>query len=488
MKKTHINLEENIVKRVSFLIILILAASFSFAQTPGTVKWTFKAGDEIFGTPAIGADGTIYVTSNDHYLYAITPEGHEKWRFDAEYGLKASPVVAPDGTIYIARVGLGALIAVNPDGTKKWQVDADGWVTDSPGLMADGTVVFATTNQNFYGVNPDGSGKWTIQLGWNEYSSPAIGADGTIYIGLNSGGLYARNADGTAKWNFRDAGKVQSSPAIGADGTVYVGSYDKNLYAINTDGTQKWAFKTGGMIVSSPTIGPDGTIYFGSYDHNFYAVNPDGTEKWYFTANGLVAFYYNDSPTVGADGVVYVTAVDTVLGFNKWLYAFNPDGTVKWTFQNGDAITGAPAIGQDSTIYIGQPDGTLYALYGTSAGLAHSPWPRFRHDNQGTGNVETPTAVKEIQVQIPNGFSVSEAYPNPFNPVTTIQFAIPRNARVHLAVFNAAGELVDELLNETKSAGTFRVSWNASRFSSGVYFIQVSAGAFKQIRKILLVK
>lgn len=475
------------MKFFTFLLLGLLMAGTLLAQEAGTVKWTFDTGSEIFGAPAIGSDGTIYVGSNDKYLYAINPDGTLKWKFKAEYGIKASPVIGADGTIYFAQVGLGKLYALNADGTQKWVTErADGWIEDTPGLMSDGTLVFGTTNQNFYGYNPDGSNKWTITMNWNEYSSPAIGADGTIYIGLNSNGLYARKADGSAKWNFSAAGKVQSSPAIGADGTIYVGAGNGNLYAINADGTEKWHFQTGGAIYSSPVIGVDGTVYVGSSDAKFYAVNPDGTEKWHYTTLG--AFLHADTPTIGADGLIYVTGYDTTYGYSKYLYAFNPDGSINWVFTDGDAIQSGVAISDDGTLYVGSYGGKLYALHSTSAGLANSAWPRFHHDNRGTGNVQTATAIRQIDATLPQDFTVSQAYPNPFNPSTHIRFSLNKASHVQVTVFNAAGQVVTRLLNAQKPAGHYELSWNAATLGSGVYFIQVQANGQTQVRKALLVK
>ncbi len=475
------------MKYFTHLIILLLLASFALAQDAGTVKWTFDTGSEIFGAPAIGSDGTIYVTSNDHYLYAINSDGTLKWKFDAGYGIKASPVIGSDGTIYIATVGLGYLIAVSPDGTQKWISDrADGWIEDTPALMGDGTLVFGTTNQNFYGYNPDGTNKWTITLNWNEYSSPAVAADGTIYIGLNSNGLYARNPDGSAKWNFSAAGSVQSSPAIGGDGTIYVGSSSGNLYAINPDGTEKWHFETGGTIYASPVIGEDGTVYVGSSDMKFYAINPDGTEKWHFTTLG--GFMHADIAAVGADGLIYVTGYDTTMGFAKYLYAFNSDGSLNWVYTESDVIQGGIAISDDGTLYVGSYGGTLHAIHSTSTGLANSPWPRFHHDNKGTGNVQTATAIRPVEAPLPEGFTVSQAYPNPFNPATRIRFSLNKASRVQVTVYNAAGQLVANLLDAQKAAGSYELSWNAAALGSGVYFIQVQTNGKVATRKALLVK
>jgi hypothetical protein len=114
----------------------------------------------------------------------------------------------------------------------------------------------------------------------------------------------------------------------------------------------KWSFNASSYISSSPTIGADGTIYVGSYDYNLYAVNPDGTQKWSFATGGLVF----SSPAIGADGTIYVGSADGNL------YALSPDGSQKWSFKTGGYVTSSPAIGTDGVIYFGSYDDNLYAL------------------------------------------------------------------------------------------------------------------------------
>ncbi len=469
-------------------ILIFLFAGLTLAQDAGTQKWTFDTGDFIYNAPAIGSDGTIYVASNDHYLYAVNPDGSEKWKYDLGYGCYGAPAIGSDGTIYIGTAVVGKLFAINPDGTKKWESErADGWVEDSPAIASDGTIVFGTSNQNFYGINPDGSTRWKKVANSNKYSSPAIAADGTIYMGMEYGNFRAYNADGSEKWQL-SLGRVESSPAIGADGTIYVGSVDHNLYAVNPDGTKKWEFATGAGIYASPVIGADGTVYVGSSDAVFYAVNPDGTEKWHMATKGLIPFMHSDTPAIDSNGIIYVTGDDTTTyTFKRFLYAINPDGQVQWMFY-ADAIQGTPTIADDGTIYVGSANGTLYAIYGNSHGLANSPWPRFHHDNNGTGNVKTATAIRKTDSVVPQNFAVSQAYPNPFNPATHIRFSLNKSARVRVSVYNTSGQLIENLLNEQKNAGQYDLTWNAAQHSSGVYLIRFQTEHIIRSRKALLVK
>ena len=95
----------------------------------------------------------------------------------------------------------------------------------------------------------------------------------------------------------------------------------------------------------------------------------------------------------------------------------------------------------------------------------------------------------EINVEIvSNKFDLSQNYPNPFNPSTAIIFSIPNEGLVSIKVFNSLGEEVTELVNETKPAGTYSVSFDASTLNSGVYFYKISTGNFVQTKKMILVK
>jgi len=118
-------------------------------------------------------------------------------------------------------------------------------------------------------------------------------------------------------------------------------------------GSLKWSYATGAEIgASSPSIGADGTVYIGSWDGNLYAIDPTGGVKWTYQTGDRVY----SSPTVGSDGTIYVSST------NGTFFAINSDGSPKWSFQTSGFSNSAPAIASDGTIYIPSMDGNLYAL------------------------------------------------------------------------------------------------------------------------------
>ena len=71
---------------------------------------------------------------------------------------------------------------------------------------------------------------------------------------------------------------------------------------------------------------------------------------------------------------------------------------------------------------------------------------------------------------IPEEFALFPAYPNPFNPVTTISYQITEPAFVKLSIYDISGRLVEKLVSENKKSGYYSVNWNADRVGSGIYF------------------
>ncbi|MBN2465769.1 PQQ-like beta-propeller repeat protein [candidate division WOR-3 bacterium] len=334
------------------------------------------APEDNYSSPAIASDGTIYVGSQDDYLYAVNYDGSLKWRFNTGGVVRSSPAIGADGTIYVGSYS-NSLYALNPaDGSVKWSFLTHGNITSSPAIAADGTIIFGSDDDTVYALNPDSTVKWKFEAGQGVSSSPAIGTDGTIYFGSNDDSLYALTADGGHKWTFPTGRDIVGSPAIGPDGTVYFGSLDQYLYAVDTSGSKKWDVLTNGQIRTSPAIGPDGTIYIGSSDNLLYAVNPDGSTKWRYVTSDDV----KSSPTIAANGTIYFGSDDDNL------YAVGPDSTLVFKYPTDNDISSSPAIGADGKVHFVGNDGYLYQLKGTSP-LANTSWPKFRHDIKNNGRV-----------------------------------------------------------------------------------------------------
>ncbi len=98
-----------------------------------------------------------------------------------------------------------------------------------------------------------------------------------------------------------------------------------------------------------------------------------------------------------------------------------------------------------------------------------------------------PTSVEKITT-IPNDFSLSQNYPNPFNPTTTIEFLIVKPSNVVLSIYNLLGQKVSMLINDHYESGLYKINFDASKLSSGIYIYQLQSGSKSITKKMELLK
>ena len=96
--------------------------------------------------------------------------------------------------------------------------------------------------------------------------------------------------------------------------------------------------------------------------------------------------------------------------------------------------------------------------------------------------------VPRIENDRPMNYSLSQNYPNPFNPTTTIDFSLPKRTKVSIEIFDLLGRHVESIVDEEKAEGKYRVRFDASSLSSGMYFYRIQAGTFSQTRKLMLLR
>ena len=105
-----------------------------------------------------------------------------------------------------------------------------------------------------------------------------------------------------------------------------------------------------------------------------------------------------------------------------------------------------------------------------------------------TGAQETGGAsVKQSTAKVAT-FELKQNYPNPFNASTTIDFSVPKEARVTITLYDLLGNQVRTLLNENKPVGSFSLVFHADDLPTGIYLCQMQAGDFKEMRRLTLLR
>jgi len=159
--------------------------------------------------------------------------------------------------------------------------------------------------------------------------------------------------------------------------------------------------------------------------------------------------------------------------------------------QDGDVLILASAKkGREATGFAGTD---LVATVRLRALVDGRPQMSLVEGSLVNSGFETQDAALDNSAVVPNAYSLGAAYPNPFNPSTHIEFALPESGLVKLAVYNMMGQQVRELVNNSLSAGRHQVRWDSTndaglKVASGMYIYQMEVNGFSQAQKMILVK
>ena len=178
-----------------------------------------------------------------------------------------------------------------------------------------------------------------------------------------------------------------------------------------------------------------------------------------------------------------------VLEDGDWVVAYNGDVIVGARMWNGE-YTDIPAMGYDANNsntagYSEKGSQISFKVYDASEGELVD---MTLNDGENVWTNNTMTVVSMSDIVIPTEVSLSKAYPNPFNPSTTISYDVPSDMNISLVVYDVRGRMVAELANGMREQGRYDVIWNAENQSSGVYFMKLVAGNTMKTQKMMLVK
>ena len=126
--------------------------------------------------------------------------------------------------------------------------------------------------------------------------------------------------------------------------------------------------------------------------------------------------------------------------------------------------------------------------------LFHVPYDMVSGRLGASGLGASFTVVESVEsAGTPDSYTLGEAYPNPFNPETAIEFSLPRDGYVKIDVYNAVGQRLSSLVDEELSAGSYKTAWDGhdaqgQEVSSGVYFYRMQAGSYTDTRSMTLLK
>ena len=343
---------------------------------------------------------------------------------------------------FFARIG-GGIIIYNSSPTIRHNIIAYNESINTAGVSHNGGGGIAANTSNaiisnniiFKNNAHDGGG---VVLGPNPgliFRNNIIAYNTTIPTGIGGGGLFifgpqGRFINNTIAFNHSNRG---GGIEIEDNATVYIEN---------------------GIIYGNRT-GSSNTQIAGSGTFNITNTNIEG--GWAGSGNiDELPLFMENTPLILQEGSPCVDKGDTSAANYDWEDPDNP----------GFALS--PALG------------TLRNDMGAYGGNQYKSMPFIT-------SFEI-TVIKDENETIPDKLILRQNYPNPFNPTTTISYSISEPATISLKVFDILGREVITLLNEYRTAGSYKLEFDASSLSSGVYFYRIKAGEFSDIKKLTIIK
>ena len=360
------------------------ARLYAVRASDGTELWHFATKGSVNSTPAVW-NQTVYFSSLDGNIYAVNErDGKERWRlrtggerrFTAPgiHGIQPSTEVMPDpydvflsspavwnGTVYVGSGDHNVYAIDAQSGALRWKFSTGNVVHASP-AVAGGIVYIGSWDRYLYALDArTGAVRWKFQTGddheiYNQVgiAGSAAVADGTVYFGCRDSHFYALDAkSGALRWKRDENGSwVIGSPAIAGRTVLYTTSDERKFFAVDAQsGSVKFSIPYGAFSFSSPSVAGN-VAYYGSFDGKLYGVN--------VTSGEVVARFSTDASKRGLPA-----HLDKSGNLDMSTFYREPtlDGVIvglSGVYKLG-SIAGSPSLA-GGTLFIGSTDGTLYAI------------------------------------------------------------------------------------------------------------------------------
>jgi len=316
-------------------------------------------------------------------------------------------------------------------------------------------------NNGTISISSNGGGSWTAQTFGtiNYYGVSFFNTSNGIIVGNTGSVLITTN--GGSNWNVRTSGTVQTLRRVEMlTDQIAIAIGDNGSAIKTTDGGNEWTELTTGTNFNL------NEIHFLDGNTGYIVGNGGVLLKTTNTGSSWTSISTGTSNSL--NGINFIGSQGVIVGNNGTIIQTTNSGT-SWVQQN--------SITEINLNSVSMPTMNTWYIAGDSSVILKT---------STSGNL---TGVNYSNYfGSPDKFSLSQNYPNPFNPTTKIKFDVKESGLVKLTVFDMLGRIVETIINENLSSGSYERNFNGSRLTSGVYFYKLEVGDYTEIKKMTLLK
>lgn len=379
-------------------------------------------------------------------------------------------------------------IKYNSDGSRAWvQIfNGTGNGTDKPvkifsdnfgNVYVGGYTYNSISNNDFLLIKYNSSGTIIWTQTFNYGGNTVTGELATSMCTDNSGNMYL----------------------TGAESQIGDGNLDFLTLKYDVDGNLIWIALSDISSSDEPssiTTSSDGSVYltgisYGVSSHSDMTTikyNSSGVQQWVQTFNGPANMNDYSYSICESDYLnekkIYVcgTSLNINSNYDYIMIRYNDDGSELWHLLWDGGANGQDGAWVATTNYRGDliVSGTTMNTSGnydiTAFGIS-----AYVDNKSSISSFKSNNLISET-------FSLSQNFPNPFNPETNINYSLPSKSEVNITVYDIMGNVVSILVNGKQSEGSHSVKFDGSKFASGIYFYTLTAGEYRETKKMILLK
>ncbi len=444
------SLINNLVKSIISNGATVYAGTWGYgiySSTDNGITWQETSFDHKIKVNSMLLTGnTFFVGTQIKGVYLSSDNG-QNWQRSKMYGAEVLALIDNGANLFAASYD----IFVTSNNGQNWEpkgLFAESGNPLSCFAVQDSFMLTASSQGRIY-LSSNYGMNWSIAP-VNGHNYLAVLIHNSNFFSGSGGGILISTNHGLNWTNAIITAEVRAFAVMGSN--IFAGRYDGVL--ISTDGGFTWNPTTSfNQRVLSLAI-KDSSIFAGTVAGLYVSTNSG--QVWSLTSLNSIFDVY----------ALAVSGTNLFAGTNNGIYLSVNNG-LSWIPKN-ESLT---HLGIRSFLVVGD-----YIYTGT---WESSVWKR---------QISELVGIENVNNSIPSKFNVSQNYPNPFNPQTKIKFDVPKTSFTKLIVYDLLGREVTTLVNEELKPGTYEADWDASSFSSGVYFYKIISGNFVETKKMVLMK